>query len=209
MEENKFSESEITNYSNKSASGCYPYAGFWRRTLAFLIDIFLLLNLGGIVSVLISFALFGSVEDEVLPWVEICVLPICFILYNALMESSSAKQATLGKMALGIKVVDNRGERIGFGRAIGRVFGKWVSSATLYFGFLMASYTSRKQSLHDIITATYVVNKNFKPGEELPADKWSTASLVFSILAIIGIFIGPWLFVALGVTIFGAGSGWV
>ena len=47
-------------------------------------------------------------------------------LYFAIMESSS-RQATLGKMVLGIVVTDMDGKRISFGRALGRNLGKIVS----------------------------------------------------------------------------------
>ncbi len=74
------------------------------------------------------------------------------------MESSS-KQATLGKMALGIIVTDVNGERIGFGRATGRFFGKIVSGMIFYIGYIMAGFTDRKQALHDMMAGTLVVNK--------------------------------------------------
>jgi uncharacterized RDD family membrane protein YckC len=78
-------------------------------------------------------------------------------LYFALMESS-AKGATLGKRALGIKVTDMSGNRISFGRATGRYFGKIVSGVILYIGFLMAGFTQQKQALHDIMASCLVVN---------------------------------------------------
>jgi uncharacterized RDD family membrane protein YckC len=65
-------------------------------------------------------------------------------LYYALMESS-AKQATVGKMALGILVTDLEGSRIGFGRATGRYFAKILPALILGIGFLMAAFTQRKQ----------------------------------------------------------------
>jgi uncharacterized RDD family membrane protein YckC len=79
-------------------------------------------------------------------------------LYYALMESS-VNQATLGKMALGIKVTDLDGNRISFGRATGRYFGKIVSGMILYIGFIMAGFTEKKQALHDIMASCLVVNK--------------------------------------------------
>jgi len=79
-------------------------------------------------------------------------------LYYALMESS-AKQATLGKMAISIKVTDMAGNRISFGRATGRYFGKYVSALIMYIGFLMAGFTQQKQALHDIMAGCLVVNK--------------------------------------------------
>ena len=77
-------------------------------------------------------------------------------LYFALMESS-AKGATLGKIALGLRVVDLNGNRIGFGRATGRYFGKLISGAILFLGYIMAAFTQQKQALHDIIAGCLVV----------------------------------------------------
>ena len=77
-------------------------------------------------------------------------------LYFALLESS-AKQGTLGKMALGIRVTDLDGNRISFGRATGRYFAKFISAIILYIGFIMAAFTAKKQALHDIIASTLVI----------------------------------------------------
>jgi uncharacterized RDD family membrane protein YckC len=70
---------------------------------------------------------------------------------------SSAKQATVGKMALGIIVTDLDGRRIGFGRATGRYFAKILSALTLGIGFLMAGFTERKQALHDMVASCLVI----------------------------------------------------
>jgi uncharacterized RDD family membrane protein YckC len=74
------------------------------------------------------------------------------------MESSS-KQGTLGKTIVGIKVTDSNGDRLSFGRAAGRYFASIVSGLTLGIGFMMAGWTSKKQTLHDMIANTLVVNK--------------------------------------------------
>lgn len=79
-------------------------------------------------------------------------------LYEAFM-TSSAKQATLGKMALGIKVTDLEGRQISFGRATGRHFGKMVSGLLLSIGYIMAAFTERKQALHDQMAGCLVVKK--------------------------------------------------
>ncbi len=77
-------------------------------------------------------------------------------IYEAAMESSS-KQATVGKMALGLKVTDLEGRRISFPRATGRHFAKYVSGMALLIGYIMAGFTERKQALHDMIAGTLVV----------------------------------------------------
>ena len=81
---------------------------------------------------------------------------LCGWLYFALMESS-ANQATLGKMAIGIKVTDMSGRRIGFGQATGRYFGKILSSMILLIGYIMAAFTEKKQALHDMLAGCLVV----------------------------------------------------
>jgi len=79
-------------------------------------------------------------------------------LYYALMESS-VRQATLGKMALGLMVTDLNGQKISFDRATGRHFAKIISALILFIGFLMAGFTRRKQALHDMIAGCLVIRK--------------------------------------------------
>ncbi|MBT1703098.1 RDD family protein [Chryseosolibacter indicus] len=80
------------------------------------------------------------------------------VLYYAFMESSKF-QGSLGKMAMGIKVVDMNGERITFGKAFLRSIGKIISGTIFYIGFLMAAFTEKKQGLHDMIASTLVLKK--------------------------------------------------
>jgi uncharacterized RDD family membrane protein YckC len=79
-------------------------------------------------------------------------------LYFALMESSK-NQATLGKMIVGIIVTDLYGNRISFGKASGRFFGKILSGLILNIGYIIAAFTEKKQALHDMIAGCLVVNK--------------------------------------------------
>lgn len=79
-------------------------------------------------------------------------------IYEASFESSS-KQATLGKMAVGIFVTDEAGQRISFARATGRHFGKYLSGIILLIGYIMAIFTARKQALHDIMAGTLVLKR--------------------------------------------------
>jgi uncharacterized RDD family membrane protein YckC len=74
------------------------------------------------------------------------------------MESSPL-QATIGKLAVGLRVTDLQGQRISFGRATGRFFAKWLSGAILLIGYLMAGFTEKKQALHDRIAGCLVLWK--------------------------------------------------
>ena len=78
-------------------------------------------------------------------------------LYFALMESSP-KSATLGKMALGLMVLDTDGYPISFGQATGRYFGKILSALPCYAGFITAFFNEKKQGWHDSMANTVVVD---------------------------------------------------
>lgn len=78
------------------------------------------------------------------------------LLYGALMEAS-ALQATLGKLAIGLRVTDKRGKRCSMWLAIQRNLFKIASVGTLGVGFAMAGWTKRKQALHDLIARCYVL----------------------------------------------------
>ncbi len=125
------------------------YAGFWRRLGALLIDAIIV----NIVVLPITLAL----GREQVNTASALATGITW-LYYALMESS-ARQATVGKMALGIVVTDMEGNRIGFGRATGRYFAKIISGLILGIGYLMAAFTQKKQALHDLIVNTLVVKR--------------------------------------------------
>ncbi len=150
------------------------YAGFWRRFVAYVIDqiimcvVAFLLFIPGLA--LLGIGIGAGMMDEspsaigfILAAIAayltaILVIVILEWLYYALMESSN-KQATLGKLALGIVVTDLSGGRVTFGRATGRYFGKIVSGLIFYIGFIMAGFTEKKQALHDIMASCLVVLK--------------------------------------------------
>ena len=130
------------------------YAGFWKRFSAALFDWFIL-NFLALILVLINPALVEDANTEL--WFNIVGILMMWI-YFAAFESSS-KQATLGKMALGIKVTDLNGRRIGFGKATGRYIGRFFSMAILFIGCIMIAFTEKKQGLHDKMAGCLVVNK--------------------------------------------------
>jgi uncharacterized RDD family membrane protein YckC len=66
-------------------------------------------------------------------------------------------QASLGKMALGLRVTDPDGARIGFGRSAFRQLMKTVEIGSTGLGYVLAAMTGRGQALHDILARTHVV----------------------------------------------------
>ncbi len=132
------------------------YAGFWMRLVAWLIDSLVLGIPMGCLFWIAVVASTGEPPDAAAIQFGSQILKLLIgWLYFALLESSP-KQATLGKMALGITVTDYSGRRISFGRATGRYFGKIVSGFCL-IGYIMAGLTEKKQALHDILSGCLVV----------------------------------------------------
>jgi uncharacterized RDD family membrane protein YckC len=144
----------------ETSAGSLPYASFWQRVGASLIDGILLFvatllgswsvgflygaSAGGNANLETAEGL-GTVVGIAIPW-----------LYFALMESSS-RQATLGKTCAGIIVTDDQGERISFGKATGRFFGKYLSAIIFLVGYIMAAFTPKRQALHDILAGCLVL----------------------------------------------------
>ena len=130
------------------------FAGFGRRTIAYLIDTFVILAAITIICLIVSTAgVHISFASAGIP-----VSLVVVILYYGLLESS-AYQATLGKMMLGMKVTAMNGNRISFLRAVGRFLGMFLSSMTFYTGFLMCIWTKNKQCLHDMMAGCLVYSK--------------------------------------------------
>ncbi len=71
--------------------------------------------------------------------------------------TSSRRQATLGKMAVGLVVADQGGARLSFIHASGRHFAKYLSYLLFGIGVLMVAFTERKQGLHDKLAGTLVI----------------------------------------------------
>ncbi len=142
----------ITDESGAAVST--TYAGFWKRVGAWVIDAIIVTIVQSIVSVIIMGGQSGGAGATVAANVVGFMIGL---VYGAGMESSS-KQATLGKMALGIVVTDMNGGRITFMRATGRYLAKIISALILLIGYLMVAFTRRKQGLHDLMAGTLVVN---------------------------------------------------
>ena len=147
------------------------YAGFWIRFAAVFID-GLVLAVPGCVLAGIMMAILipimanagsgsgGSGPDSaVMAIVQVFAnlgSVVISWLYFGFMESSKW-QATLGKRAVGIFVTDLQGNPISFGRASGRYFASILSGLVLSIGYIIGAFTERKQTLHDMIVGTVVV----------------------------------------------------
>ena len=159
-----------------AAAGRAPeYAGFGRRLLAFCLDSLVTAFGAFLVSLVLALVLalgaaFGEgaagaagppdsePSEAIGAFVLLAAVALAW-LHEALLVSGS-RQATLGKMAVGIVVTDLRGRRISFLRATGRWCGKCVSGLVLAIGYLVQPFTERRQALHDIMAGCLVLRRS-------------------------------------------------
>jgi len=148
-----------------SQSVVLHYAGFWIRVVAAVIDFLLMfaalfpirLVLGSVVTAIGMGSQLPLHETLLVRrLVRIAIGVLLAFAYRAGMESS-AFQATLGQLAVRIKVTDLEGKRISFGRAAGRYFAKYLSMLALGLGYVMVGFDEEKQGLHDRIAGTLVL----------------------------------------------------
>lgn len=143
----------VPGWSDASPS----YASIWARTGAAALDLMLL-----VAAVLLVFRpelpTTGNIEDmaKLNPAIRPVFMGLAW-LYFGLLEGSTL-QASLGKLAFGLKVTDLDGNRLLPGRAMVRGLFKVVLMAiTAFLSFLPAAFTARRQALHDIVSGSTVL----------------------------------------------------
>ncbi|KAB7632727.1 RDD family protein [Stenotrophomonas rhizophila] len=166
------------------------YAGFWKRYAAYFIDYILLtvvtLPLSMIINVMGASA--GNEGVQVALTLVVMLLSMVISIGYYAGFHASRGGATLGKMAVGIKVVRGNGERISFLRAFCRYLATIVSSLILMIGFIMAAFTERKQALHDMMCDTLVVDKwAFTEHPELQQRGLGTVTIVILVIAALAV----------------------
>ena len=138
----------------------YVYAGFWPRVGAAILD-------GLVLSV--PLAIIGAIigAGQVNAGVSYGYSPgtsaalnlfntAVGVAYYAILEGTRGQ--TLGKMALGIKVVDaDTSGFIGVPRGIGRYFARILSAIVFGLGYLWMLWDPRKQCWHDKLVRSVVI----------------------------------------------------
>ncbi|MBI3028290.1 MAG: RDD family protein [Candidatus Rokubacteria bacterium] len=135
-------------------------AGFWMRFVALGIDgqaLSLLLVPIGIISA-IAIPLTMAAGNRVAAMAVVITLGLflaaALVVYSVWMHGRWGQ--TLGKMALGMKVVRVDGSPLGYGGAFLRWFGSLLSGLILMIGYIMAGLRSDKRALHDLIAGSRV-----------------------------------------------------
>ncbi len=132
------------------------YAGFWIRTWATIIDTFLIIAITFPVLIFIyGWAYFDLKEDVagpadfIITWIFPAVAVIWFW---------TSRQATPGKMALSIRVLDAKsGKSLSVAQSLGRYLAYFISGLPLGLGLLWVAFDRKKQGWHDKLAGTVVV----------------------------------------------------
>jgi uncharacterized RDD family membrane protein YckC len=149
-----------------------PYAGFWRRVGAALIDAailvmpYILLAQKTVISgEHASFFALQPTPDSAL------LLAAIYWAYKAGMEAAPWR-ATLGKLAMRLRVTDERGRRVSVLRATARSWISWAPMLAAVAGVagdilgllaliscIVVAATPRKQGAHDLLARCLVVRE--------------------------------------------------
>ena len=165
----------------------FDMAGFWLRCAALLIDVGLSLAVVGVfmLPALLTLRLlpretrpctvgekgeivFGGrpnatcrVPSDWAPTVVVAFLAaalIAIVIYYGTLEGGPSGQ-TVGKRALGIRVVDKvGGGPIGTSRGVGRWFARLLSTFSLGVGYLWMLWDPHMQTWHDKAVDSYVIH---------------------------------------------------
>ena len=141
-------------------TGALDYAGFGKRFGAKILDTILLyivtIGLNLAVGLGVAGPAPGQQQDISLALIMMGVNLLISLGYPIVFLGKWGQ--TLGKMAVGVKVVSPTGEPIGFGKATGRVLAEILTGFTLGIGYLMVLWDSERRALHDRLAGTRVIN---------------------------------------------------
>ncbi len=153
----------------ESSTGHSPFAGFWSRAAARIIDlliiiaafnlIYLMDKLGADAGLWTGMGLgegspagAGFSMANVLRGLFFLTFPVFYYVY---LHATYGQ--TFGKMALKIKVVNEDGTPLDYRKGFLRWLGYFLCDLTFYIGYVWAAFDPRKQGLHDKVCKTVVV----------------------------------------------------
>jgi uncharacterized RDD family membrane protein YckC len=154
------------------------FAGHGARLGAYIIDAIILGIVVSIITVVTMLPMMGTILDRAIDdpnywadpstWSELSGgfglfaigllgVTIIGLLYFPFFWARGG--STPGMGIAGIRVVSDRdGSRIGWGAAILRLIGWWVSAAVFYLGFIWILIDSRRRGWADLIAGTCVIS---------------------------------------------------
>lgn len=156
------------NYDAEMNFKIPKYAGFIKRMAANGIDYLLFLVIFTIIEGIYLYFINPSITSSTLGnmaildilklFIPYLVMPFVYFFYCVFMQYSKF-MATLGEEFLGIEVVDDLDSPLTLGLSFKRNIFRILNVLTCGIGILIIIFTKKKQSLSDMVSNTFVVNK--------------------------------------------------
>ena len=156
------------NYDAEMNFKIPKYAGFIKRMAANGIDYLLFLVIFTIIEGIYLYFINPSITSSTLGnmaildilklFIPYLVMPFVYFFYCVFMQYSKF-MATLGEKFLGIEVVDDLDSPLTLGLSFKRNIFRILNVLTCGIGILIIIFTKKKQSLSDMASNTFVVNK--------------------------------------------------
>lgn len=139
------------------------YAGFFLRLAALTIDLFILGLLGALMSSIVFLLPMSLPQYDLITYLSY-IVAILMVVYFSWMDSSHS-QGSFGKRVVGVTITGTNGNKISFLRSLLRSFIKMFSImswhpifiALALISVLSTIFSKKKQSLHDLVTRSVVV----------------------------------------------------
>jgi len=153
---------ELGRIEASEAESSVRPVGFWPRVGAYLIDAIVLQGIflaiwgpgpSTIPTTANGVPDFGALMREFGPQIQWFLL--IQMVYNVFLNGQFG--ATLGKLAIGARIVNADGSPLGFGRALLRFLSTIITQFTLGAGFLLTLIRPDRRALHDLLAGTRVI----------------------------------------------------
>lgn len=144
-------------------------AGWWARFGASLIDGLLVLAAAVVLGLALGavLAAAGLFDDDTFAGIGVLFDLAGYVIPPLVWGKLIADKGwSPGKRALGLVVVDASSPspiRLSYGRAVGREFGKILSTIPFFLGYLWAAWDPRRQAWHDKMAAARVLKADTRP----------------------------------------------
>ncbi len=142
---------KVTDYHLKSA-------GFWTRFWAYLIDLIVITSLTAITVKPLFY--FTGWEDFEIKHIAPYGFATSLIFYGYFVVMTKIWGQTVGKMALGIRVVSENDQPLTWGTVL---FREWIGrfiSVTVKILYLVIAFTPKNKAIHDYIADTRVIHEH-------------------------------------------------
>ena len=181
--------------------------GFGRRLLAAMLDSVIIFfasmmasTAAGVVGLVLG--MYSPDAVEISNRFVVATGLIVSVLYYVVAWAKGGGQ-TIGNFSCMMRIVGTNGQPIGWGKAILRYVGYYISGIPLAIGFIWAAFDKRRQGWHDKIARTYVIESDehfsaedqvtFVPNDPNKPKIWLLLWAVLAIFAPQVLIAGLWM----------------